>query len=1042
MKTTSKHFKNILVLLACFFAGVLAFFSSVYYAVDANRKTVDYNLGTQSWTVITEKQSEDEDLYNYRAKVDKSNGIDCSTVEGLFEYQQRVSERLAEEGVVLLKNNNHTLPLITESDRRITLFGSRSYTKIVTIHQWGLTFVRAFGTQYGGSSGSIAPGEEVVAIAEALRTNGFSVNAEVESVYNKWFEGNGANDTSKTPNEVSTIYSVNETEPASLDLNSFEHTFAGTAIVTVGRPWKEGGYYLPGDSGRADEEFSPGVDALGLSKNELATLAYVKAQKDAGRFDKIVLLINAVQMDVPELDDYADAILWVGLPGCYGFNAVARILNGEVSPSGRLADTFAVKASNAISMVNYGVFEWSGGGAVTIDKDNYKNAYYMAEVESIYTGYRYYETRYYDSVLNQFDARGDAGATNGNTSWKYENEVVWSFGEGLSYADFTETLESIDVDYQQRKITAKITVENAGTKYSGKHPVQLYVSCPYSGSGLQKSALQLIGFKKTGVLAPGTSEQLTVSCHFSDFASYDEKLEHHGLTGAYVLDEGAYLFAIGKGAHDAANNIFAKQGMTAEHSGGWMTDDGNAKLARSIDIPRVEITESRAGVKISNQLQDMDLSKELLCVKNFSRSSWQNNWPEAYNGLTPPESYKNGLECKVYSISANGNPELVKFGLDNGLSYTDLKPASPRRLEYDDPRLKMYVEQITLEDALNVMLTAADYDLGPFSSTGQPAIYADDGLMGFNKGTLASGGQKAGTDYKAVDHEWSKRPMRTLPTAVVIGATFNEELIEEAGEMMANLALWNGFSCLQGPGVNLHRNAYNGRNHEYYSEDPVLTGVLAAAFSRGAMNYGLVTELKHFAFNDTEANRAGVAPFMSEQKAREGELRCYQIGIENGDIYGIMTGFNRAGAYYSSAHAGLMRGILRGEWAFRGYVVSDMAGGVYMNARDAIAAGTDAMLNNNVTAYDKATLIDRIADIKKDANFLGAVQDALIRIQYTFINSNYMNGINGSSKLVRLYTWYDKLLISIIALSGAVVFVCIAGQTFLIIKRRSNAGIF
>lgn len=1040
-------------------AGILGISSSTYAVANAQRSTLDASLGTSSYKVVKDTGVSDDNLYGITAKQGKvinvdgeEMEVDCTTLEGLFAYEKDVAVRQAAESAVLLKNDNDVLPMSEEDTQNVTLLGSRSYAMMGEIEMWGMLRKTISGTSFGGKMGSVAPPELCVSIADALESQGFTVNQGVADAYTSYLE----NTENQVDIEFAEKYSLNESNPSDVGLDTLKDSFGKVAIVTVGRPASESKYYLPGEEGKANpDEYDEDKDVLGLSRDELATLQYAR-----DNFEKVVVLINAVQMDVPELDDYADAVMWVGIPGAYGFEGIARILNGTVSPSGALTDTFAVQASNSIAMVNQ-EYSFQSGNGITIDNEVYTNEFYEPEVESIYTGYKYYESRYYDSVVNERNARDAVGATGGAETWNYNQEVVWPFGYGLSYTEFEESGLKINADDQAQMLHAEVTVENTGSA-AGKHIVQLYVQVPYTDDGVEKSAIQLIGFAKTDVLEPGGKQTVEISCDYEYFASWDRTFEHNGVQGGYILDSGDYYFTTGNGVNDAMNNILAVQGYTADKSDDYMTADGNKDKVVVDAFDRIEITKSNSGEMYQNQLDNMDIALQIEDVENFSRSDWKNNWPKVYSDLTPAESMKNALENQAYTLNENGDPSKIKFGQDNGLTLADLKPAKGEKLSYDDPLLQMYVEQYDLGDAVAALINGDSYSFGPTTVSGkekaQAIAIADDGPMGFDSYTAGKGAEIKAEDDPCnakndPDYETYKdTAMRILPTGVNIGATWNAELNREAGEMIGNLALWNGAAAIQAPGSNTHRNAYNARNHEYYSEDGMLTGIMMSAFCGGAWDYGLICTVKHFAFNDTELNRMGVSAFMSEQRARENELRAFQVGSEEGNVTGIMMGMNRAGGYFVGANPGLMN-IIRKEWAFTGFIETDMTVGTYDNNRDSLAAGVDSMLHA-ITADKAAVSRDELLKkwsgdvqyatgtvneiVEKDAYFLSQVQTALKHITWIIVNSNYMNGIDKTTRMERVNTWYDNLFIAVIVVSAAGTLLLLCGSVIAETKKRKK----
>lgn len=1040
------------------FAGLLTFFISTYTVVGAQRSTLDAALGTQSYKVVTDEANDESERYNFEAKKGSVVGIDgetitvdCSTLEGLFNYEKDVSMRLAAESAVLLKNEN-ALPLNEIGEKGVTLLGSRSYAKSYTTKLGPFVLQGVAGTKFGGNMGSMAPGALCVSIEDAFEEDGIKINQTVADAYNDYLEPED-----KRPDTVFSQgkYQLNESKPEDLNLDSMRESFGDTAIVTVGRPSSEGQAYLPGDEGKADpDEFDADTDVLGLSKDELATLEYAREN-----FEKVIVLINAISMDLPELEEYADAIMWIGLPGPYGFEGIARVLDGTLSPSGSLVDTYAAKSADALAMVNT-QYEFQSGNGITISKEN-GNQYYVPEVEGIYTGYKYYESRYYDTVVDERNARSAIGTSGDAQAWNYNDEVVWPFGYGLSYTEFKET-PNISIDSAKQTVNAEIEVENIGDTYSGKDDVQLYVQVPYTEDGLEKSAIQLIGFAKTEILAPGEKQTVTINADFQDFASWDDEFEHNGVCGGYVLDKGDYYFTVGNGANDALNNVLASQGFKESETEGYMTAEGDSALVYKQELPRVEITESKSGEMLQNQLDNMDLTKLVDGVEDFSRTDWEANWPKEYEGLTPSESMKDALMNQVYTINENGDASSVKFGQDYGITYADLKPENGEKLSYDDPKLQMFVEQYDLGDALAQIINGDSNSLGATTVSGkekaQPYLYLDDGPNGFFGTTIKNGLSRISEDspfYAENDpnyEEYEDTAMCTLPSGTNIGATWNPELNREAGEMMGQLSLWNGANILQGPGSNTHRNAYNARNHEYYSEDGLHSGIMMDAFCGGAWDQGLITTVKHFAFNDTETNRMGLGVYMNEQRARENELRAFQRGIENKSVVGLMMGMNRAGGYFVGCNPGLMN-ILRSEWNFTGVIETDMTSGAADNSRDCIAAGVDSMLQP-ITADKGAAARDELLSswegdveyatgtasdiVTEDAYFLAKVQESLKHMTWVMVNSNVMNGVNNSTHTERVNTWYDNLFLALIAGSAVLAVAGFCGNVVSITLKKKK----
>lgn len=1044
MKITDKT-KNVARGLTGIFAGLLAISIGATSVVETYRSWIDAQLGTVSSGIVTDEVDPNEDTYNYRVKSkDEVGGFDLTTSKGMYDYQKAAAIEIASEGIVLMKNDK-SLPLAKNSN--VTLLGTAAYNVF-----------------HGGTMGSMPVESEKISFEKALTDQGMKVDATAKAAYEK-APGYGSTATSTPWGAVSVnsnlsklssgVFTLNESSPADVGLSAPSQK-GGTAIVVLARQGGEQNYYLPGEKGKnntSTNSWDENHDVLGLSVKEMETIKYAKAN-----YDNVVVIINSDSaMDVPELfekgGEYeADSVVWAGLPGTYGWVAVAQVLDGTVNPSGHMVDTYAAKSSVSAANQNYDIFTFANAdlddSQVT---SNQKSAWYMPEAEGIYIGYRYYETRYYDAVMGRGNATVAHKGENCDTAdpnaakWNYSDEVVASFGYGLSYTTFTETLDNVDVDFDAQTVTATVTVENTGN-VPGKHAVQLYVNVPYIEGGLEKSAIALLGYEKTDMLDHGEKETVTINAEFQDFATYDSELEHHNTKGGYVLDAGDYIFSVGNGAHDALNNVLDSLGKNTSHG---MDYAGNRTKTETVEFDRVELLFSKSGELIENQLQDMELSNFEEEITELSREDWDKYWVETYSGLNYTKAMEAGLACKIYEIheTDNGGKEVI-WGADTNYTFAGLKPEKGEWMEYDDPRLLALVQQVTLEEAIQCVTQCGGQDFDAIPSIESPAFKTTDGPVGYDseRGKLSIDWNTANTEYDTEEGDpYGDIEMRPLPTMPVIGATFSHEMAEKSGEVLSMLALWSGVAEVWGPGVNIHRTPYNSRNHEYYSEDPVHLAAMANDFATEAQANGLITCLKHLAFNDTEANRSGLAPFMSEQRARELDLRAFQKAIENETALAVMTGFNRAGATFCSAHTGLITGILREEWDFNGFCLTDMVSpAYYMNPRDSIAAGTDGMLTssstnniqNNVNGWGEFTP----EGLAKDMDMQQRIQDAIHRALYIFINSNATNGYSANSHLEFFRTWYDNALTALITVSAVLTGVSAAGYiaTKVLLKKKED----
>lgn len=753
---------------------------------------------------------------NWAGKVNELLGVSDSTIErstnpedyqymsdfenpsDLIQAEIALNTRLAAEGSVVLKG----MPAIDGT--QVTLFGMRSGEKM----------------QFGGSMGELVDASNVVTLADAMSANGFSVNPDMVQFYKnlaadyaptKTPGGNVVSDYGDQGAKIGEV-PVSEYNPADIG------GFTDAAVVVFGRDAGESSCFYPGLNGLAEpSEFtnSPTGNILSLSNDERDLITYVKSLG----FRKIVVLLNSsTSMEIEELktDSAIDSIIWIGNPGAYGTYGIAKLLSGEALPSGHLPDTFAVNSALSPAAQNFGIYTFANADAIeTTTNHALRGEWYLVEAESIYTGYKYYETRYFDSAVGQGNASVvlNGETVDGGNAWDYDREVSYSFGYGVEGSAFSEEITGVNIDWSgETDSTVTVKVTNTG-KQAAKHAVQLYVSVPYTDNdrrhGVEKSAIQLIGYAKTGearentfedvvLLEPGQSEDVTVAFNAQDFYSYDRTYVHDGTAGAYVLEAGDYYFATGNGAHDAVQAVL------------------------------------------------MEL-----------------------------------------------HPDLVG----------SVKPT--------------------------------------------------------------------------------------------VAATFSPFLQREEGRLIGNDGIWTGYDNWNGPGMNLHRTPYNGRNVGYYSEDAVLTGLSAMYVHRGLTAKGMVTQAKHFAFNDQETNRDGIAVFLSEQAARENELRGFQIPIRDGSLKGLMSAFNRIGCVHVAASDGLMNGILRGEWGFNGRLITDsVKSAQYFLPRECLVAGNDMMLGGSNNGKVWNFTADTVED---DVVLQGLLREAFHRKLYTFANSVLMNGITPES---------------------------------------------
>ena len=1005
-------------------ASLLALSVCASTVVDGFRTDIDKFLGTKSTKLVTEN-SDGTDLYTFKS--------DYTSTTELLHGIQDVGERMSEEGSVLLKNNG-ALPLTKDETQKITLLGFSSYYPVQG-GDMGSSFVENTGTD-----------ADTVDMVGAFKAKGFGLNQTVADMYEalqptfksevqSW--GGTIEYNHITAPSTTGVFSSKEPSQAALDGQNAAWKDSmndnNVMIVTIARSASENGSYNPGTAGVDPTQNLNQTDPLGLSDDERDLIQAAVDAKASNGGKVIVLLNNASAMEVQEIQDNdgVDAILQVGLPGGYGFYGVADILSGDVNPSGHLTDTYAVKNANSPAAQNFGDLQWTNANPDIKMNDA------IVEAENIYIGYKYYETRYFDTVMNQGNASSTVGSSTGS-AWNYDDEVTYPFGYGLSYTTFTQTLDDLNVDLENETVTAKVTVTNTGS-VAGKDVVQLYVSLPYTDydkeHGVEKAAVQLLDYGKTAELAPGASETVTITADMQNMASWDSTADNAaGTKGCYILDAGDYYFTIGNGAHEAVQNVLAAEGQDV---------GGDADKAKSWNLGSQDTTTfatTKNGTAVENQLTDMDVNYWLPGTATYlTRADWEGTFPKTYKDLTATDEMIDILDNDIYEINANGDPSTVTFGADNGLTLADLKGVS----DINDERWDMLMDEITLEECM-IRTGFGGTSTKVIESIMSPETIQNDGPNGIYSYPL---GQYANTDAStgdpcvvdANDPNLTYK-MGTMVNETVIAQTFNKDLAADYGRVIGNYSLWANTTIFWGIGTNLHRLPYNARNHEYYSEDAVLTAGQGTAYAAAAMEYGVIIAPKHLAFNDTEINRTGVSVFMTEQQARENELRGTQGIVENAHVLGVMTAYNRVGITQDNAHTGLTKNILRNEWGFQGLISEDFIQDAnYVVLKEAVLNGITMSCNtgdNTMAAVSEKYPYWTVEAVSQDTTMMTALKQAMKYQNYALANSNAMDGMASNTKLVSVRTWYDNALTAVQIIFAALT--VLAAAMYVLDERKSK----
>ena len=1025
---------------------------------------------------------------------------DYDSLQQMLTERVKVAEQIAEEGSVLLKNSG-ALPLRKAGgmeELKVTMLGNRAYTYTSNdvLRDTNLTF-------YGGITGSkiyrqtVTTEEGVtdcpVTMEDALAGQNIIINPALENYYS------GQSYTphpqgSEAADAGGGAYAVEEPSVQLENCGDYED-YSDACIVVIGRTSGEGRDYLPGAVGV--KEGSGQTSAIGLSDDELHL---IEVADQIAHGNVVVVINSAVAMDISELsrDDRVNSVLWIGLPGSYGLNGVARVLSGEAAPSGHLPDTYAVSAAAAPASINFGTGSQDGSGQFTWADGSHgyaSNSHYVVMAEGIYTGYYYYETRYADSILrpesgaSSLTEDGRDAASPDAEAWNYADEVVYPFGYGLSYTTFSQEIvpDSFVFDATANTVSVDVTVTNTGS-VPAKSVVQLYVQSPYTeydmSAGVEKPAIQLLTFGKTDIVQPGEENAvtLTLTGDVKYIASYDKTYSHDGVTGGYIMEEGEYRFAIGNGAHAALNNILANcDGVEQDrlalcgeqiNPSGTCVWDTAAESAFSFDGDGVDgayFAQAESGVTVQNRLADADYNyfETGETVTYLSRRDWTGTFPEAYTSLPTSGEMDDLLDTSgksVYRITPGGNTE-VQFGVDhaeemdeNGdpLANTDI--ASYKGIPFEgtaDRDWDFLLEQITFEEAWQ-FAPLGGTSCKPFTSVNAPEVWQIDGPNGNVTRQYTVNAPASGVMAVPDNDPNAGNYSADMPAEPVTAATFNRELVERQGEMYGEDTLWSRNPIMWAPGMNLHRTQFNSRNHEYYSEDPMLTNILGTSFVRGGLKKGAILSAKHFAFNTQESFREGLAQFFEEQSGRELELRAFQGLFEDVEYVdasgntlnalGLMTTFSRIGATGANAHTGMMKNILREEWDFNGLSSTDMVSNVdFFNPTDCVINNVTFMATSSGESFlsnDKWSPYNNMASVQADANMVNALYENMHYYMYAIANSSALNGYAPGDTIDVSMSWWQYMLLGLAGGMGAVALASAALCAVFEVKgrKRRNGG--
>ncbi len=893
---------------------------------------------------------------------------DFETEEERNAVGYELVKQVEAEGAALLMNANGALPLAEGS--KVSLFSTSTVNLV-----------------YGGTGSANVDASKALDLRTACEMSGLSVNTTLWDFYKtgdgaQYVRNNGGFSGGETVNEAPWSAYTDEV------LASVEE-YNDAAVVVLSRVGGEG----------ADSEYQT-ANYLALDDTEREMLAELKNLKDAGKLKKIIVLLNtsnALQLDFLQNDAYGvDAVLWIGGVGIAGTDAVADILAGKTNPSGSLVDTYCYNNYSSLAMKNFTPVTYAGYEEGLIPENA---STYMIYQEGIYVGYKYYETRYEDYVMGT----GNAG------EYAYGDDVAFAFGHGLSYTDFEYSDVSVSYDAAAGTYTMNVTVTNTGD-LPGKETVQAYVSSPYTqydiDNKVEKASVSLVGFAKTEILEPGTSETLAIEIDGDYVASYDA----YGAK-TYILDEGDYLFAAATDAHDAANNVLAAKGFTPENTDGRMDAEGNADLVAVWNNPELDTTTyavSDNGTAITNQLEGADpnlndaVEEEVVFT---SRNDWMGTMPsDEALVLTLTDALKDALQDVQYDPADYEDVEMPTLGAKNGLTLYDMIG-----LDYDDPKWEELLDQLTFNEMVTLIGDSFHWTM-PVKSIEAPGTRDENGPQGLTV-TLFGAGLNVQTT--------------ALTSEDVLAATFNTDLVYKMGNIIGNDCLAANVPVLYGPGANTHRSPYGGRNFEYYSEDGVLASEIGEAEVRGIEEKGVHVVIKHFALNDCEQDRIGLGVWLTEQAAREIYLRAFQGALESSQAggNGVMMAYTRWGTQWSGANAGLIKGILNEEWGCHGKQITDNVLTTYVNGVDGVMGGTTAF--DSMMAFyiiNNGNGQGRLPEYRNDPVVVTAMREAAHSDLYATANSCGMNGV-GADTTIRLTKPIVITVVQILAFGFSALFI-------------------
>ena len=917
-------------LAAVLLAGVFAGGS----AASANEQAIRLALGQKNYVAEGE---EGPQYFDAAYKDPAELREDCAVM----------GRDIAREGIVLLRNESDVLPL--RKGAAVSVFGKAAVRPVLS----------STADVKGAQSFREALEEEKIRVNDKLweftnRGGGNSFSKKVEKSLENFSEaaivviGRSGSDTDL--NEPA----YREEEAGTEEADAKAAGTGGEAEKADAKDEKADAKDEKADAAAEQtqgEAEITGAKALQLTAEERELLAYVRE-----RFESVIVVLNTENpMETGFLDEFGvSACLWTGALGRDGLTALAEVISGKVNPSGRLPDTFVYNSFSAPASANLGDY------TVKNSKEEYGSSYLVYE-EGIYVGYRYYETRYEDTVLG----------TNSKSAFDYEKEVAYPFGYGLSYTTFE--LKNMKMTPGKKGYDFTVDVYNTGDR-EGREVVQLYVQKPYGKYclkvGMEVPSVELAGFTKTGTIQPGEHVRVKFNIGEEALRSFDADGR-----GTYIYDSGTYMVTAAQNAHAAVNNILTYKGKAKSD---LMSGTGDGGLVEVIECPqrdyKIFSVSAETGETIHRRFKSANPAQYDSGYHNLSRNLWKSTWPQTWNGGTfsAPSSF---LEQLQVSSGEDNNAPAPVYNTAHGEKNTTL--ADMRDIAFDDYRWGAMLDQLTWKETYSLVRKGGGLVNEVLSCAAPQALISGD-----EAGILAKYGDGRGYIY---------------PSATVLAATWDTELITRAAQLIGEEALQAGVTFWKMPSLNLHRTAMGGRNCDSFSEDSYLTGKMAAALCKGVSEKGVVPVLGRLVLADQETGGTGLIVMAGEQAIRELYLRPFEIALRDtgSGRKAVMTGMNRIGARWCGGCGNLLTGVLRTEWGFNGIVMTDSvtretAG--YADILEGLEAGTDLWQNTSDNNY-------KLRGGQLTYGVRARFRKAAERILQTISRSNAMNGIGTNTTL-------------------------------------------